>query len=1567
MRQPYLHVFDAGPRSPDTVKLERTRITAKLARRRHPATRAASPPPSYNFDALFNDEAQHRPAAATSSAARLSAKERARRRQTRSAARRGANRRFASAYLTAGRTPRAATARSPSARRQRRGDDDDDASVASERDAFRAQLEARIARASAEQSGGAGDESMSLRDLAAMSAGGALLPELVLWHRRQRGGTRVKSVEIDAALMPSLERQDVLDFAVRTLPKRFLPATMRDDLGDSDDPRRLRIPASDPVHANDVRLLTRLEEAMKAHHNDELRLMQRGVMRTSVDGSSARSTPRRRRRLSETTAAATAESRRLYPFSVGDDVEANYRGEGRWYTAKVTGFSADVSNGFVVELQYDDGDVEASVPTTRVRVLRPGTPGTPKVASAAAAPGSADPDASAPESDEALLPPSSSALALQVAASLDAAAAVDADAESEATTLAVVAELRTARREWRRRLRGRKRRVLHIDAVRSARELHWWAVRRRAVERCTFLFNRWRGFNDRRLAMRRNARPMLMRLIAVTGLPFEERLARVVSIRRGILPSATRELSGQDHRKIALGFATWKYRIRAAVKAERIQKEAIFAMMGAIRPTGIAFRTWRFVMINDVWNDAIDVASAAATHAAVVAHSVGLYVKKSAALTHGTFAAAAARAAALAARRGSNEGRRAAVQCHAAVVCKIAKAASRAAIVSNRWARRYVYRAMTAQRAVDFAAQAGAFATRAAAHAAVAVAHDGAYAAEWRARTAKTFVARIAAATTARKASDAAAIVACVAAQAVAHCAARRACDSAAFFAARAAVCAAKVCARKAASASADMILSLRRNGNTARRNYSRNALRAADVAIGIAMSGAKAVLALLPGVAVLVKNVEHTVGVRAAVMTCALRPDTESNKNLNCVAELVANMLEDGAYDYDSNMIFAGVLVCSFRPLTPPHAPPHSDAHARYEWKLIDLNNDGRVSEGEFIVWVHDRFSHLKGLPILALKFAFRFTITAEACVAHGADLGLFERLYVRTQETINHTPDAPSELPRRLFKILLRNIVHFFALWLVFCDFTERCFSEIKNRKKRKAARLHGRSFTRDDFRRYLEFVIGEAVRTGGVESGALGRVVPDMSMVQQLKKKSSIPTKVVEGGAEEDVQFQVQHELALVEERAGASREILESLRSTGGMEREFERMDTLTPDDRIDFAEFANWFDAVFPELHTMVGMHRSGVEKIKGWNLLHIGKTLQIGTEPMRRVSSEFIDVRGRRRSVYLIDELRVEKKRKATFMEQIQAYLDRSLLIDLVVTKNSGEKGGRGGGGTREWSGNSLHCPPLTIEVPKLQPLGAIGEGDEIDSDEDSGDEDDEVISSPRSPMRPSPKVETELVVRRRGSLSPRMKAKVKFGGAAVLILLLEKVFVPKVRRYLARRMAATRCLQRRQRGRTMRGADGDALELSNAVKQGNTIKVMRLLRSATAEVAAKLVEEVDSSGATPLLHAAWEGDPQIVRLLLNAGADVNAATRRGNTALHFVCERGNAECCQILLDAGAVEKLNSVGRLPNVNLCLGGQAISASGVGDRGANSSARRGTYHGTYSQSEAVRLRITGRMSG
>jgi hypothetical protein len=55
------------------------------------------------------------------------------------------------------------------------------------------------------------------------------------------------------------------------------------------------------------------------------------------------------------------------------------------------------------------------------------------------------------------------------------------------------------------------------------------------------------------------------------------------------------------------------------------------------------------------------------------------------------------------------------------------------------------------------------------------------------------------------------------------------------------------------------------------------------------------------------------------------------------------------------------------------------------------------------------------------------------------------------------------------------------------------------------------------------------------------------------------------------------------------------------------------------------------------------------------------------------------------------------------------------------------------------------------------------------------------------------------------------------------------------------------------------------------------------------------------------------------------------------------------------------------VGRLPNVNLCLGGQAISASGVGDRGANSSARRGTYHGTYSQSEAVRLRITGRMSG
>ena len=68
-------------------------------------------------------------------------------------------------------------------------------------------------------------------------------------------------------------------------------------------------------------------------------------------------------------------------------------------------------------------------------------------------------------------------------------------------------------------------------------------------------------------------------------------------------------------------------------------------------------------------------------------------------------------------------------------------------------------------------------------------------------------------------------------------------------------------------------------------------------------------------------------------------------------------------------------------------------------------------------------------------------------------------------------------------------------------------------------------------------------------------------------------------------------------------------------------------------------------------------------------------------------------------------------------------------------------------------------------------------------------------------------------------------------------------------------------------------------------------------------------VDAKDKSKHTPLLMIEdnfEENTAEIVRLLIAHGADVNAQSREGKSALMFACDEDNLEVVKILLEAGA-------------------------------------------------------------
>ena len=87
---------------------------------------------------------------------------------------------------------------------------------------------------------------------------------------------------------------------------------------------------------------------------------------------------------------------------------------------------------------------------------------------------------------------------------------------------------------------------------------------------------------------------------------------------------------------------------------------------------------------------------------------------------------------------------------------------------------------------------------------------------------------------------------------------------------------------------------------------------------------------------------------------------------------------------------------------------------------------------------------------------------------------------------------------------------------------------------------------------------------------------------------------------------------------------------------------------------------------------------------------------------------------------------------------------------------------------------------------------------------------------------------------------------------------------------------------------------------LMMAAREGN-VDIVKALLAAGADIGAK-----DNDGDAALVWAVEEGRADIVEMLLAAGADINAQNEDGETALVLAIGAGDVDVVKLLLDAGA-------------------------------------------------------------
>jgi hypothetical protein len=115
--------------------------------------------------------------------------------------------------------------------------------------------------------------------------------------------------------------------------------------------------------------------------------------------------------------------------------------------------------------------------------------------------------------------------------------------------------------------------------------------------------------------------------------------------------------------------------------------------------------------------------------------------------------------------------------------------------------------------------------------------------------------------------------------------------------------------------------------------------------------------------------------------------------------------------------------------------------------------------------------------------------------------------------------------------------------------------------------------------------------------------------------------------------------------------------------------------------------------------------------------------------------------------------------------------------------------------------------------------------------------------------------------------------------------------------------------------------ADELTASLFVATRAGEVDAVARALAGG-ADIRSRATT-LGADAETPLISAAGSGHDAVVALLLSRGAEVNARTTSGWTALMRACNAGHTQCAKLLLDAGADPNLRNdegytaYGRIP--------------------------------------------------